>query len=133
MQFHDGWRIYVWHGVVVPPDVIEQPAAITPERIEAEGNLEMRRVLLERYGEERFLEETGAEVINTDSCGVLYRKRIAGLEPIVMVRVRNSTPEPDGTLKIYRLRVPPWITTARSAIAWTFDMSEMTYAPELET
>lgn len=133
LEFRDGWRVYAWHGMNVPPDVIEQPAAITPERIDAERNVELRRVLLERYGEERFLEEAGAEVVDTDSCGVLYQKRIAGAEPIVMVRVQNSTPEPDGTLKIYRLRVPPWIRTARGAIAWTFGMPETAYAPEVET
>ena len=50
-----------------------------------------------------------------------------------MVRVRNSTPEPDGTYKIYRLRVPPWIQTARQAVAWTFGLSEEEYAPLEET
>ena len=49
-----------------------------------------------------------------------------------MVRVKNSTPEPDGTFKTYRLRVPPWITTTRQAIAWTFGMLEGGYAPEQE-
>ncbi len=54
-------------------------------------------------------------------------------EPIVMVEVLNSTPEPDGTRKTYFLRVPPTMRTAREAVAWTFDMDGAAYAPAVES
>jgi len=50
-----------------------------------------------------------------------------------MVEVRNSTPEPDGMVKNYWLRVPPNMTTAREAVAWTFCLSEREYDPLKET
>jgi hypothetical protein len=50
-----------------------------------------------------------------------------------MVRVKNSTPEPDGTYKEYFLRVPPTIKTAREAVAWTFEMDENEYKPKFES
>ena len=50
-----------------------------------------------------------------------------------MVKVVNSTPEYDGTFKDYFLRVPPEMTRARQAIAWTFDKKETDYDPELQT
>jgi hypothetical protein len=50
-----------------------------------------------------------------------------------MVRVRNSTPEPDGTYKHYFLRVPPNITRAKQAVAWTFGLEEDQYFPDLES
>ena len=66
--------------------------------------------------------------------------KIVELEPessvqraIVMVKVRNSTPEPDGSVKDYWLRVPPDMKTARSAVAWTFGMERNEYAPMMET
>jgi len=133
MEFRDGWRVHAWHGVVVPADVIERPGEITAERIDRERNIEIRRVLLERYGEDRYLEKTGARIIDTDAFGTLYSEGNDGAEQIVMVRVKNSTPEPDGSVKTYRLRVPPWMRTARQAIAWTFEMHEVSYAPEVET
>lgn len=50
-----------------------------------------------------------------------------------MVKVVNSTPEPDGSMKDYFLRVPPTVKTAREACAWTFGKSENDYAPMIET
>ena len=50
-----------------------------------------------------------------------------------MVKVVNSTAEPDGSFKDYYLRVPPAITKARDAVAWTFDVSPEEYAVEAQT
>ena len=50
-----------------------------------------------------------------------------------MVEVINSSPEPDGEFKHYWLRVPPNITKAREAVAWTFGMSAAKYQPAIET
>jgi hypothetical protein len=50
-----------------------------------------------------------------------------------MVEVRNSTPEPDGSVKHYWLRVPPHCKTASKAVAWTFGLSVKDYAPKRET
>jgi hypothetical protein len=52
---------------------------------------------------------------------------------MVMVKVVNSTPEADGSMKDYFLRVPPTITTARGAVAWTFSKTETEYEPAIET
>jgi hypothetical protein len=54
-------------------------------------------------------------------------------EPLQMVRVKNSTPEPDGSYKHYFLRVPPDIATARAAVAWTFGFSSDEYDPSIES
>ena len=101
--------------------------------IEAEANLEIRRQMIDMYGLERFILDSGAEKIQEDSCGILYRKALMGDEPIVMARVVNSTPEPDGTYKEYFLRVPPHIQTAREAVAWSFGVHAEDYAPEVQT
>jgi hypothetical protein len=50
-----------------------------------------------------------------------------------MVEVINATPEPDGSRKRYWLRVPPYMRTAREAVAWTFGLSGKEYAPDKET
>jgi hypothetical protein len=49
------------------------------------------------------------------------------------VHVVNSSPEPDGSYKEYFLRVPPTMTRARQAIAWTFGLTEEEYEPLSET
>jgi hypothetical protein len=117
----------------VSEDVILQPEKLTVARIDGENNAEVRRVMLERYGEARYLQDSGAKPVHRDRCGVLYRKEIPGDEPIVMARVVNSTPEADGHKKIYWIRVPPTVTTAREAVAWTFNVDAKKYRPQVET
>lgn len=129
----DGYQIYSRHGVTIPPDVIVDPGSITVHRIAKERNVEVRRVMIDQFGLQRYLRETGAAVINKDDCGTLYRKEMTSDEAIVMVQVTNSTPEPDGTFKEYFLRVPPDIRTAREAVAWTFGMFASEYLPSTET
>jgi len=98
IAYRDGWALHHWHGVLVPARVIEQPETLTVPQIESEQNAEVRRVMLERFGSARFLRESGAQLVHQDECGILYRKELAGDEPLVMVRVLNPTPESDGVL-----------------------------------
>lgn len=133
LSFTDGYEIYGWHGTRVPPEVIYYPGKITVPGIEREFNAEVRRVMIDRYGIEKYIMDCGAVKIHEDECGILYRKELVGDEPLVMVRVLNSTPEPDGSTRSYFLRVPPNIRTARAAVAWTFDVPEREYKPKKQT
>ena len=133
-RWRDGSALYAVHGVRVPWTVVEYRDRITVDQIDKEQNVEVRRVMLELYGEARYLQDSGARPIHADKYGVLYRKEVPGDEPIVMVRVENSTPEADGkTKKIYWLRVPPTIETAREACAWTFGVESKDYRPIMES
>jgi hypothetical protein len=127
-------NIYFWHGVLVPAFVVVKPEWITVKHIETEHNAEVRRIMIERFGQWKYLQESGAMLIGTDERGALYRKDIAGDEPLVMVKVKNFTQEPDGSYKDYFLRVPPAITTAEQAVAWTFGFDKVRdYNPLVET
>ncbi|MDE2098721.1 MAG: hypothetical protein KGL39_15815 [Patescibacteria group bacterium] len=132
-RWRDGSALYSFHGVRVPAWVIEHPELLSVEKIEAEQNAEVRRVMIERFGQDHYLMESNALEVHRDDFGTLYRKEVANDEPLVMVKVVNSTPEPDGTFKDYFLRVPPTMERARQAVAWTFGKSENEYAPLLET
>ena len=136
----DGTSLWAWHGVQVEPHVITEPGTITVDEIDGERNIERRRVLVERFGEERLVREGGGELVHEDETGRLWRRAMQvnepwwhREEPVVMVEVLNSTPEPDGSRKTYFLRVPPNIDVAREAVAWTFGLSFDTYAPAIET
>ena len=131
--YPDGYAIYAVHGVRVPEYVVMRPNEITVEKIESETNAEVRRVMVERYGQYRYLLDSKATQIHSDDFGTLYRKEIPNDEPLVMVKVVNSTPEPDGSFKDYFIRVPPQIKRAREAVAWTFGKKEMEYAPCVQT
>lgn len=98
----------------------------------AEPNTEIRRILVERYGEERFIHDAEAAVVHRDDFGILYRLDLAGHEPWVSVKVVTSSPEVDGSFRDY-FGVPPWMQTAREAVAWTFSMNEQGYKPDQES
>jgi hypothetical protein len=133
VSYPDGWKIYAVHGVRVPEYVILNPEKITIEIIEKENNSEIKRIMIDRFGQDRYLKESGATLINTDQYGKLYRKEIENDEPLVMVNVINSTKEADGTSKEYWIRVPPDIKTSREAVSWTFGIKGNDYSPIIET
>ena len=133
VSFADGFSLYASHGVAVPAWVIERPEDITVDGIDAESNAEVRRVLIERFGLERYLEESGAEELDRDECGVLYLKAQQADEPIVAVKVTDSTSIVEGSPRHYFLRVPPYMRTARQAVAWTFQLQQEEYRPAKET
>lgn len=133
LAFPDGFALHAWRGMPIPAGFIATLADLTAERIQTEPNAELRRVMLEHYGYDRFLADLGAEPLHRDETGVLWRIDLPDDEPIVMVEVVNSTPEPDGTRRTYYLRVPPDTRTARAGVAWTFGLPESDYHPEKET
>lgn len=133
IAFEDGFELYSWHGTSVAERLIRAPESITIEEIEKTTNAEVRRVMIERYGPEKFIVDCGAEFVQEDEFGTLYAKYLVADEPFVMVKVINKTPEPDGTRNEYFLRVPPNIKSARAAVAWSFAMRESEYCPGIET
>jgi hypothetical protein len=100
---------------------------MTAEQIRNTDNIEVRRVMIEQFGHERFVAESGAQIVQEDDTGKLYRTDVPDDESIVVVEVQNSTPEPDGSTRSYMLRVPPTTRTAREGVAWTFDVPPSDY------
>jgi hypothetical protein len=133
LAFSDEFKIFVRHGVKVPRFLIEAPDQLTADKILQESNLEVRRIMLETFGNARFVKECGAKKIHEDQFGELYKKETRNMEPLVIVKVRNSTAEPDGSVRDYFIRVPPNMSTAKQAVAWTFNMSENDYSPDVES
>ncbi len=133
MVWRDSYSVYAWKGIPVENDLIEKRNELTFDRISSEQNVEIRRVMIDIYGDAKYLQDAGAKMIHEDECGQLYQLDIRGDEPIMMAKVRNSTPEPDGTYKFYFLRVPPSMTSARQAVAWSFQMTAAEYNPQVES
>ncbi|WP_459247642.1 DUF6745 domain-containing protein [Streptomyces youssoufiensis] len=133
LAYPDGFALYAWRGMPVPADFLAGLGALDARRIRTEENAELRRVMLEHYGYDRYLSESGAQPVHRDETGVLWRIELEGDEPVVMVEVVNSTPEPDGSSRTYWLRVPPRTRTAREGVAWTFGLSAEAYEPQRQT
>ena len=64
ISYPDGFSIYAIHGVRVPQDVVTEPEKQTLKVIEAEGNAEVKRIRIERYGWPKYLHESGAKIVH---------------------------------------------------------------------
>lgn len=133
LAYRDGFGLHAWRGMPIPASVAAELPSLTLERIQAETNAEVRRVMLEHFGFDRYLRESGATKTQSDETGTLWRINLRNDEPLVMVEVLNASPEPDSTFRTYFLRVPPSVRTAREGVAWTFDLTSEEYAPLLQT
>ncbi len=134
IEFSDGFKVYAIHGIRVTEQIVLHPETLdAKEQITKEQNAELRRIMLERYGEGNYLEAVGAKLQQEDQYGQLYRASLRGDEDLVMVRVVNKSPEPDGSYSIYWLRVPPTVRSAHEGIAWTFQETPETYHPLQES
>lgn len=146
--WRDGWGLHLVNGISVPSDIIEDKSSITIARITHENNQELRRIMTDLYGHERFMKDAGGRVIAEDEMGKVWRAE--NPDPFVLVEVRNSTPEPDGSFKTYWLPVDPECRpilqrngnlslgepqeiTPRNAIASTFGLTGKEYYPDVET
>ncbi len=135
VSWPDGERYWFWRGLRVPQRVVEEPERLEVADVHNELNVEVRSVLLERMGFDRYVREGGGRLIAKDGYGRLWRCRPMPLddEPLVFVEVENATREPDGSGRRYFLRVPPTVGTPHEAVAWSFGLSPSWYAPSIET
>ena len=132
----DGYSIYSINGVRLNETnsfIVTDKSKINPSTIMAESNAEVRRVMINVYGQDKFIKNGDSKLIHTDEFGKLWKKDIEGDEAIVMVEVLNSSPEPDGTFKTYFIRVKPDVKTAHEAVASTFKRTSEQYHPIKQT
>jgi hypothetical protein len=108
-QWRDGWSLYHIHGIRVTEQIVMRPETLTLEQIANESNSEVRRIMIERFGYEKYLRNSNAKLI--DSCPVdhpmkgMQDAKLWKQGDIVMLDLLNSTPEPDGTVKRYVIPV----------------------------
>jgi hypothetical protein len=133
VQFPDGAGEYVWHGIKLEPWIIENPERICAKNIEAETNIEIRRIMIEKIGIETYFEDAQFKHIHTDGFGELYERSLGRWDTLKIVKVVNSTPEPDGSFKNYFLVVHPNCTTAHEAVARSFGLEPSEYDPPQQT
>ena len=160
LAWPDGYAVYAVHGIRLAPDrgAAMASGSLTALQIRGEPNAEVRRVLIDAYNRGdtgRYMRDVGAEVIHADVDQLGLSRRLLridqpGDEPFLAVEVTNSTPEPDGTRKIYTFRCHPELRplqvpgirtelgdaqelTCHNAIASTYGMYGREYQLGVET
>ena len=128
IEWRDGWALRFWHGVHIPD---EWPKALTPKIALTWKNIEQRRAACEMLGWETILSELNARSLDKDAdplIGELIEVEIPGVGRERFLRVVC------GTGRRFALPVPPNMTTALEANAWTFGMDGKSFIkPEVRT
>jgi hypothetical protein len=151
-------NLYFLHGVLVPAFVVTRPGWITIKHIRDEDNAEVRRIMIERMGWNKFCSEAKLKVIHTDTLtaqfpalpvsetvhadmrGVTSYRR--GEEVAELLESEDFKDFEDRPLKFVRvsdpstgehyvLRVWPSNTRVYEAVGQTFGMSEAEYKSQI--
>jgi len=115
LAYADGWEVYAVHGVRVPKKAVTAPDTYTVPEIRELANAEVRRIVIERFGTKRYLEEAGSVTIDLDTFGGHPRALVRDNESQQWLIVTDGS-----TQKVFHLPVPQESKTcseAHSAIA----------------
>ena len=121
IEYADGFSVYSWHGVRIPAEWINNKASLTPKVALTWENMEQRRVACEIVGWARILRELNSTVVDMDD------------DPMIGILVEVDIPEIGqekflkvlcGTGREFALPVPPNMTTALEANAWTYGIDK---------
>ena len=119
IKYRDGTGVYMWHGVRVPAEWINKKSELSAKTALTWENIEQRRAACEIVGWAKILRELNARTIDVDDdpmIGTLVEVDIpdVGREKFLKVLC--------GTGREFALPVPPDMTTALGANAWTYDL-----------
>ena len=129
IAYRDGWSLYHWHGVSIPPAWVcgEPPSA---KEALTWANVEQRRAACEILGWVKVLDQLNAKVIDkheSEEIGTLLEADIpdSGKERFLRVRC--------GTGREFCLPVPREMKTALEANAWGYGLDPGDFEVEVRT
>ena len=146
-RWRDGISLYAIHGVYVPRFVVENPEQITVEKIHAERNEELKRIMIERYGLTRYVRDAKFKILDEDKDPLGQSRRLLQHGDLLVVELVNSTVDADGTRRVYHVpcegELRPMLPdrtlgvaqklTCQNAVASTFGLTGDRYRPDVET
>lgn len=133
---------YYLQGFEVPAIFIEDPDNITMKDIQDIENAEVRRIVVEHIGSDRFVKVLDLEEIDRkqmDNGQIVKLLRTRESDTMARSKIQFVQVECTSTGRQYHICVPLFdddrvpIEDAHTAVAWTFEMDKETYRPTVET
>jgi len=132
---------YYLQGNKVPAIVIEDPDNVTMKDIQDEQNAEIRRIIIEHLGSDRFAAALDLEIIDEQELNgqkvALLRTKEA--DDMARSKIQFVRVECTSTGRMYHICVPmikedrEEMNDSLEAVAWTFGMEKNEYKPTVET
>ena len=113
LVFSDGWGVWAIEGVRVNEQIVLRPETLTIEQIQKEDNAEVRRVMITRYGPKKYMDKSGAKMVDADQ-----RRSVGGAQRMLIEDFNGDKwlVVTDGsTGRTYYLPVPNTVTTCHEA------------------
>ena len=101
--------------------------------IAADPDATLRLDAMGHMGFERFFAALAVAPVDRGAAGELFVLSGAGSGRVALVRVEDRVRGADGAPHVHWLQVPPAMTSAREAVAWTFGKSAGEWEPLVET
>ena len=122
-----------WRGVTINHKIAFAPETITAAEVMAERNAEIRRTMMERMGNEVFMQSVASQVVHQDrdpgGPRRLLRLKVPKEEDLVFLSCFCPS-----TGRHYLMRVPPAMKKCHQAAAWMAGFSDPSkYKPIIET
>lgn len=113
IEYRDGWKVHAWKGILIPSNIVENPDSLTVTQILAETNTEVRRVMVDVYGLERFVVDSKSKKL--DQQGEYILLKVPYLREGDMIALKMTCPT---TSAVYVHTVHPDCTNVEQALAW---------------
>lgn len=111
----EGTKKYYIHNVEVPENCVENPASITLEQINKESNAEVKRILIDRMGWDKYLTGINAKVLDSrqNEIDSTHEELMDGGE-FGRILIGHCP----STGRMYSMRVPREVNTCVEAQKW---------------
>ena len=113
IRWRNGIGLYFSHGQKIPGWIVISPEKITIDHIQKEMNMEVQRVMIEKYGVSRYLMDIKADIVDMDSL------TLVGSAPRALIKDQKGNQwliGTDGsTARVYHMAVDSGIKTCKAA------------------
>ena len=110
IHYRDGFEVYGIDGIRVPKRVVMDPKSLTIDEIQKEGNTEIRRIMINRFGPSDYLIGSGAKLVDSSVVHGLLRAVVQDK------RGEKWLVGTDGsTNRVYHMAVPSEVKTCHQA------------------
>ena len=110
--YRDGFCVWSLNGVRVDEQIVMRPETQTTDQIRSEQNEEVKRIRIERYGWEKYLDDVGAKEIDSRKNPIELTNEILYKTDDGMKILVCACPS---TAKVFSLEVDPEIMTCEDA------------------
>ena len=113
VKFADGWGLWQIDGIRLDEQIVMRPETQTIQQINNERNADVQTIRVERFGWERYLRESNAELLDSRTNDLEGTKEALDASPLGKRLVATCV-----TAKLVQMGVPENINSCEEAQRW---------------